>query len=162
VSRTKTPRTTARGFFEVGIYHGKTEVNLGTLLRSAYQLGAAGVFTVGRRYRRQASDTCKAWRHFPVRHFATLDEAIAGLPMSCPLVGVEMGGTPLGEFAHPERAAYLLGAEDDGLPDAVMARCHHVVSLGSVRVPSFNVAVAGSIVMYDRVFGWSGAGQEAA
>ena len=140
-----------RGYFEIGVYHTKTPVNLGTLLRSAYQLGAAGVFTVGRRYSSQSSDTCKAWRHIPVRHFATLDELVNGLPMGCPLVGVEMGGTPLSGFKHPARAAYLLGAEDYGLvPDALL-RCHAVVSIEAVRVPSFNVAVAGSLVMYDRL-----------
>ncbi|MFK5282415.1 TrmH family RNA methyltransferase, partial [Lacticaseibacillus paracasei] len=46
---------------------------------------------------------------------------------------------------------YLLGAEDHGLPDVVIQRCHRLVSLESVRTPSFNVAVAGSLVMYDRL-----------
>ena len=34
------------GYFEIGIYNGKTEVNMGTLWRSAYQLGASGIFIV--------------------------------------------------------------------------------------------------------------------
>lgn len=141
-----------RGYFEVGIYHGKSEVNIGTLLRSAYQLGAAGVFTVGRRYKRQSSDTYKAWRHIPLRHFADIGALVEALPYSCPLVGVEMGGEPLEDFAHPERAAYLLGAEDHGLPEEALAECHSVVRLNASRVPSYNVAVAGSLVMYHRQF----------
>ena len=45
-----------KGYFEIGIYQPKYEENIGTLMRSAYQLGAAGVFTVGKRYRKQVGD----------------------------------------------------------------------------------------------------------
>lgn len=144
-----------RGYFEIGVYRTKTEANVGTLWRSAYQLGAAGIFTVGCRYRRQSSDTLQTWKHVPLRHFNTLDEMLAVRPHDCLLVGVEMGGTPLSEFRHPERAIYLLGAEDNGLPADVLRRCNQLVSLECVNTPSFNVAVAGSVVAYDRVFGRS-------
>lgn len=140
-----------RGFFEIGIYHSKTEVNLGTLWRSAYQLGAAGIFTIGRRYKTQSSDTLKTWRHIPMRQYNTIDELVETLPNACPLIGIEMGGLPLSTFTHPERACYLLGAEDHGLPPTIMKRCHYNVSIGAMRTASFNVAVAGSIVMYDRM-----------
>ena len=139
-----------RGFFEIGIYHPKSPCNVGTLWRSAYQLGAAGIFTVGQRFPKQSSDTPKTYRHVPLRTFTTLDDLIEGLPYDCPLVGVEMGGSELREFKHPERAVYLLGAEDHGLPPSVLARCHRIVSLQAVRTESYNVAVAGSLVMYDR------------
>ena len=66
------------------------------------------------------------------------------------LVAVEMGGEPLHSFEHPERAVYLLGSEDNGLPDAVVRACHRHVTLPAVRTESFNVAAAGSILMYDR------------
>ena len=54
---------------------------------------------------------------------------------------------------RPQQAVYLLGAEDNGLPPRVLEKCHRLVSLPSVRTNSYNVAVAGSLVMYDRVFG---------
>jgi tRNA G18 (ribose-2'-O)-methylase SpoU len=141
----------SRGFFEIGIYHGKTTMNVGTLWRSAYQLGAAGIFTIGKRYTRQASDTVKAFRHVPMREFDDFDSFLAAQPYSCPLIGVEMGGRDVLKFAHPERAIYLLGAEDTGLPSLVIRRCQHVISLPAVRRESYNVAVAGSIVMFDRI-----------
>lgn len=141
----------SRGFFEIGIFHGKAEVNLGTLWRSAYQLGAAGIFTIGRRYKMQSSDTYKSWRHIPLRQYNTIDELVEALPNACPLIGIEMGGHSLSKFTHPERACYLLGAEDHGLPDSIIQRCHRLVSLEAARTASFNVAVAGSIVMYDRL-----------
>lgn len=139
-----------RGFFEIGIYRGKTPANVGTLWRSAYQMGAAGIFTVGRRYPNQASDTVKAYRHIPCREFADFDALLSGLPQSAPIVAVEMGGRPLRNFVHPERAVYLLGAEDHGIPAGILARCHHRISLPAIRTESYNVAVAGSLVMFDR------------
>lgn len=139
-----------RGYCAIGIVNGKTEANLGTLHRSAYVYGAAFVFTVGRRYTHQASDTPKSWRHMPVFHYADLDDLIAHLPYSCPLVGVEMTDEahPIGAFAHPERAVYLLGAEDNGLTLDALRRCHSILRLPGDR--SVNVAVAGSIVLFDR------------
>lgn len=38
----KTQMISNRGYFEIGVYHPKTPMNVGTLWRSAYQLGAAG------------------------------------------------------------------------------------------------------------------------
>ena len=138
------------GYFEIGIVHGKTEYNIGTLWRSAYQLGASGIFTVGKRYSQQCSDTTKAWRHIPLRNYETFEEFYNAIPYDCQLIGVEMGGDDLREFSHPKRCVYLLGAEDHGLSPEIAGRCHGLVSIGSLRVQSYNVAVAGSIVMYDR------------
>lgn len=140
-----------RGYFEIGVYHPKTGANIGTLWRSAFQLGASGIFVIGARYRHQSSDTVKAYRHVPLRHFDTFDSFFAQLPHAAPLVGIEMGGRPLGTTSHPESGVYLLGAEDHGLPQHVMDKCHRIISLEAMRTPSFNVAVAGSIVMYDRM-----------
>ena len=140
-----------RGYFEIGIYQGKTEENIGTLWRSAYQLGASGIFTIGRRYRRQSSDTSKAFRHIPLRHYTDYADFTHHRPLGAVLVGVEMGGIPLKEYVHPEQAIYLLGAEDYGLPEPIREKCNHIVSIESLGLPSYNVAVAGSLVMYDRM-----------
>lgn len=140
------------GYFEIGIFHTKNSQNIGTLWRSAYQLGAAGIFTIGKRYSRMASDTVCAQNNIPLRHFLDMGEFLAQRPVGALLVGIEMGGKPLRDFTHPPRAIYLLGAEDSGLPDNVLRLCNLVVSLESTRVPSYNVSVAGSIVMYHRMF----------
>ncbi len=140
-------------YFEIGIYQSKTVDNLGTLWRSAYQLGAAGVFTIGRRYKNQPSDPFAVHKHIPLRNFTDFDQFMAQKPSGAVLVGVEMGGIPLSQFDHPPQAVYLLGAEDSGLPHAVREKCNAIVSLEAMVKASYNVAVAGSIVMYDRVFG---------
>ncbi len=139
-----------RGYFEIGIYRTKTAANVGTLWRSAYQLGAAGIFTIGQRYSYQASDTLKAYRHLPMREFLTFDEFILSRPKAARLVGVEMGGKPLAKYHHPQQAIYLLGAEDFGLSDNIIKQCDMLVSIESLRTESYNVAVAGSLIMYHR------------
>lgn len=140
-----------RGWFGVGISHGKTLQNLGTLWRTAHVLGADFLFTIGHRYVRHATDTTKAWRSVPLWHFADLEAFRAAMPTDAPLIGVELDqrAVPLAEFKHPERAIYLLGAEDHGLTAAERLACHHIVQLPGEM--SVNVAVAGSVTLFDRV-----------
>jgi tRNA G18 (ribose-2'-O)-methylase SpoU len=139
------------GYFEIGVYYPRNSANVGTLWRSAYQLGAAGIFTIGRPYKRQTSDTADSSWHIPLRHFANFDEFLSARPLGALLVGIEMQGSPLAAFQHPTRAIYLLGAEDSGLPPRILAVCNCVVAIEAVRSQSYNLAVAGSIVMYDRL-----------
>jgi tRNA G18 (ribose-2'-O)-methylase SpoU len=142
----------ARGFFVVGVFRPKREANVGSLWRSASLYGAAMVFTVGARYARQASDTPNTPAHTPLLHFVDVEDLVEHLPHGCPLVGVEMAdeAVPLAGFAHPLRAAYLLGSEDNGLPAEVLKRCHHAVRIESVQPWSMNVACAGTVLLYDR------------
>ena len=143
-----------RGYFEIGIYHGKTPANLGTLWRSAYQLGAAGIFLIGSRFRKQASDTTEAYRHIPLRQYVDFDHFQDSRPYDCMLIGIEIGGRKLSGYTHPERAIYLLGAEDHGLPKQVIEKCQSIISLESINTLSYNVAVAGSLIMYHRQYGY--------
>lgn len=139
------------GYFGVAVYHPKAEVNIGTLFRSAWIFGAAFLATIGQRYGKQRSDTLKAPLRIPLLHYLTFDDFKNHLPWACPLVGVELAPSSalLNDFTHPERCVYLLGAEDHGLPPVVLGQCHRVVRM--VGRHCLNVAVAGSIVMHDRV-----------
>lgn len=140
-----------RGYFGIGIQNVKTEANIGTLWRSAFILGASFIFTIGNRYKRQASDTVQSWRHIPLYNYQTFEEFYRAMPYDCRLIGIELTdkSTPIAEFKHPERCVYLLGAEDSGLSGEAIARCHELIILpGSYCM---NVSVAGSIVLYDRV-----------
>lgn len=143
---------TPRGFFAVGVWHPKTAVNVGSLWRNAHLFGAAFVFTVGRRYRMQAADTPKTPLSTPLFHYEDVEDLLDHLPWSAPLVGVELDprAEPLPTYRHRERSVYLLGAEDHGLPVDVLDACHDVVQIPSMLPQSMNVAVAGSLVLYDR------------
>jgi tRNA G18 (ribose-2'-O)-methylase SpoU len=142
-----------RGFFGIGIEAGKTPDNIGGLFRSAHAFGAAFIFTIGHRYpdRYQATDTTKADRHIPLLTFADFADFYAHAPRDVEVIGVEqtMGSVDLGGFTHPDRAVYVLGAEDHGLSDAAIAGCDRLVEIPTAYC--LNVATAGSIVLYDRV-----------
>jgi tRNA G18 (ribose-2'-O)-methylase SpoU len=152
VTRRRADRDARRGYFAVGIWHPKNSANTGSLLRSAWLYGAAFVFTVGCRYDRQASDTVSTPHAVPLLHFASITDLAAHLPWSAALVGVELtdDAVPLAGFRHPPRACYLLGAEDHGLPPAVLDRCHHLVRIETPRPVSLNVACAGTVVLHHR------------
>ena len=88
----------------------------------------------------------------PLDEFADWNEFASSTPPGSRLVAIEMGGTPLHDFEHPlGHTTYILGSEDNGLPESVLRACDHHVALPSLRAESFNVAVAGSLVMYDRM-----------
>ena len=139
-----------QGFFGIGIQNGKTPENLGVLWRSAQNLGASFIFTIGNRYAKQACDTHKAIGAMPYFHYKTFDEFYEHLPKGAMLVGVELDkkAVSLETFEHPRRCVYLLGAEDNGLSRIAMDKSHFLIKFKSVL--SLNVSVAGSIVMYDR------------
>lgn len=138
-----------KGYYAIGIYEPKTETNIGTLWRSAHNFGADFLFTIGRRYAKERSDTTKAGRHIPLYDYKDWEDFISHLPDGCELVCVEQadGARELSAAVHPERAVYVLGAEDYGIPPDKM-RGHQKVFIDTPMC--INVAVAGSIVMYDR------------
>jgi tRNA G18 (ribose-2'-O)-methylase SpoU len=143
-----------RGYFGIGIDRCKTPVNIGSLLRSAHAFGADFCFTVGIRgcgkYRRTATDTTDATAHLPFTQYEDLSAFLAARPRGCQIVAVEVDGErTLGEFNHPERAMYVLGPEDGDVRKEIRELAQHTVRLPTAYC--LNVAVAGAIVMHDRI-----------
>lgn len=140
----------SRGYFGIGIYHAKNESNIGTLWRSANILGADFIFTIGKRYSKQCSDTMATPRHIPLFHYTDWEDFFRHIPYDCPVVAVEIDekAIPLESYHHRERCIYLLGAEDGGIPKEILAKCKETVKL--LGDTCMNVSTAGSIVMYDR------------
>lgn len=126
-------------------------LNLGNLMRSAHGFGASFTFTVGATYQalEARADTSKGQIHMPHYNWRSIGEM--ELPHGCKLVGVELldEAIDLPSFRHPLRAAYVLGPEMGSLSAEMLARCDY-----TVKIPTsfcVNVAMAGAIVMYDRV-----------
>ena len=144
-----------RGYFAIGIQNNKTPANLGTLWRTAHVLGAAFIFTIGTRYKHQPADVYRTPRHIPLYRYDTVDEFIAARPVDCPIVGVELRleSVPLPLVKHPTRAIYVLGPEDQSISPALRRHLDFIVDIPQPGMPEgcLNVAVAGSIVLYDRV-----------
>lgn len=142
---------TARGYFAIGAERMSKALNLGNLMRSAHGFGASFTFTVGATYHalEARADTSKGQWHLPHYDWRSMDEI--ALPKGCVLVGIELtdDAIDLPSFRHPLRAAYVLGPEMGSISAPLLGRCQHVV-----RIPTrfcINVAMAGAIVMYDRV-----------
>lgn len=140
-----------RGYFAIGAQRISKALNLGNLMRSAHAFGASFTFTIGATYQalEARADTSKGQNHLPHYNWAGPSELL--LPQGCRLVGVELAdeAIDLPSFRHPLKAAYVLGPEQGSLSPELLERCDHVV-----KIPTrfcINVAMAGAIVMYDRV-----------
>ncbi len=141
-----------RGYFGIGVEGISKPMNLGSLWRTAHAFGAAFVFTIGAQYERAAgelADTSKTSDQVPLHEFAGLGQF--RLPRGCLLVGIEIldGAVELPSFPHPRQAAYVLGPERGALSPDLLARCAHTVKIPTKF--SVNLALAGAIVMYDRL-----------
>jgi TrmH family RNA methyltransferase len=121
--------------------------NVGTLLRSALAFGAASVAL--------GPHTADPYGHKAVR-------ASMGALFSVPLARVRSveelpgrtvalvagGGVPLRELAGAEPRTYVIGAEREGLPAAVVADCDEVAHI-PIAFESLNAAMAGTVALYE-------------
>jgi tRNA G18 (ribose-2'-O)-methylase SpoU len=142
---------TSRGYFAIGAERISKAMNLGNLVRSANAFGASFVFLIDAQYNRETakSDTSNAEVALPIYDIS--DPGQLKLPRGCRLVGVELvpDAIDLPSFRHPMQAAYVFGPERGSLSPELLARCDHIV-----RIPTrfcINLAVAGAVVMYDRM-----------
>lgn len=139
-----------RGYAAIALHSPKTDGNIGGAVRAAgifgarlVVIGAARTSTKGRVER---TDPRSTHRHLPVQW---LPNVLDGLPHECSAVAVEMSprATRLPDFQHPERAFYIFGAEDTGIPQELLDVCDHVVQ---IPAGSMNLAAAVNVVLYDR------------
>lgn len=140
-----------RGYCGIGIENIKTETNYGTLFRSAYVMGADFIFLIGKRFKRQCSDTVCSYRHLPLFEFKDAEDFINHIPYDCQPIAIEItdDARDIANFIHPERAIYILGAEDGLISKDIIKHCKATVKIPTTHC--LNVAVAGSIVLYDRL-----------
>src|SRR5262249_24518822 len=117
--------------------------NVGTLLRSADAFGA-GVML---------SDGCadpfgpKALR---AGMGSTLRVPLPKFELRGAVALVADGGVPLSEVELERYSTFVLGAERDGLPDEILAQCDLQATIPVQSVESLNVAMAGTITLYER------------
>lgn len=145
-----------RGYFAAGVDGISKPMNLGNLMRIAHAFGASFFFSVNAqtKYSDAESDTSRAYRTMPVYNYADADAL--RLPVGCELVGVEItdDAVELPRFRHPQRAAYVFGAERASMSKAVLDRCSFVVKIPTRF--SINVGMAGAITLYDRLISLGG------
>lgn len=130
----------------LALWHVADPGNVGTLLRAADAFGAAVALSAG------CADPLggKALR------------ASAGAIFRVPLLGFEEapgrrialvahGGRPLADVDLAGPVSFVLGAEREGLPAAVLAACAETATIPTPGpAESLNVAVAGALALYER------------
>ncbi|HUT49583.1 MAG TPA: RNA methyltransferase [Alphaproteobacteria bacterium] len=141
-----------RGYFGIGVERVSKAMNVGSLFRTAHAFGASFVFSIVSVYDRHEgglADTSDAGRNLPLYEFD--DVRALALPRDCSLVAVEIteDAAELPSFRHPRCAAYVFGAERGGLTPEFLELADHVVKIPTRF--SVNLAVAGAIIMYDRL-----------
>jgi tRNA G18 (ribose-2'-O)-methylase SpoU len=148
-----------RGYFAVGVDGISKPMNLGNLMRIAHAFDASFFFSINAQVKLSdaQSDTSNAQGVIPVYAFPSA--ADFRLPVGCRLVGVEItdDAVELPRFRHPQRAAYVFGAERMSLSGDILKRCEFVVKIPTGF--SINVGMAGAIVMYDRLISLGGYGE---
>jgi 23S rRNA (guanosine2251-2'-O)-methyltransferase len=135
--------------------HVHNPANVGMILRSATAAGVDGVVVPHRGTADIGPVAIKASAgvafRAPILRTETIEEAVAILQEHrFDVVGVDMGGQDLFSADLPERAAYVIGNESDGLSTAAAD-----ASVGTVSIPldngveSLNAAVAASLIAYE-------------
>src|SRR5579864_1945424 len=127
----------------LALWHVADPGNVGTLLRSADAFGAGAARSSG------CADPTgpKALRASMGAVFRVptvpFDDAVGRRVALVP-----RGGTPLAEVALDGEVVFVLGAEREGLPEEVLARCDVRASIPQ-KGESLNVAMAGTIALYE-------------
>lgn len=135
--------------------HLHNPANVGMILRSATAADLDGVVVPHRGTADINAVAIKASAgvafRAPILRTETTDDAIATLlDHRFTIVGLDRGGEPLFGAELPERAAYVLGNESDGLSPSVRASCDRIITVPLAHdVDSLNAAVAASLVAFE-------------
>ena len=128
------------------------EHNVGSLVRTAHAAAAEEVVLVGEReWNVEAAKTSELYT--TVTQLADIEAFRKHLESRrWNLVAVELDHRAVNVFdaEYPERPCFLLGAELAGVPGELLDEAELVVQIPQWGlVPSLNLAIAGSIVLYD-------------
>ena len=151
----------------LALWHVADPGNVGTLLRSADAFGAGVALSpgcadptgpkalrasAGALFRVPVCDFDEALRP-PQAAGSSARASAASLPTLPGITRVALvahGGTPLAEVDLARPVVLVLGAEREGLPEEVLARCDVRASIPQTGdAESLNVAMAGTVALYE-------------
>lgn len=133
-----------RGYFGLAFYEPKFEENIGMAIRSAKCFNADFIAIIGKRYKKQVTNTTLTERHIPLYEYRNLEDFLDHIPFGCEIVGIEIDGRNIKGYIHPERAVYILGGEDRMLPSEIKQR----IKIDTQHC--LNMSVAASIILFHR------------
>jgi tRNA G18 (ribose-2'-O)-methylase SpoU len=139
--------------FAIAAWEISKEHNVGSLVRTAHAAAAAQVILIGEReWNVEAARTADLYTEI-VQLPADVDGFRAHIRRHrWNLVAVELSenSTNLFDARYPDRPCFTLGAEIGGLPTELLDDAELIVQIPQWGlVPCLNLAVAGSIVVYD-------------
>jgi tRNA G18 (ribose-2'-O)-methylase SpoU len=142
---------TRRAPLHVAVENWAHDANIGSVVRTANAVNAAGVHVVGRRrWNRRGAMVTDRYLH--VHHHPDAD-ALAAWAQSAglPLLGVDNtpGAVPLETYDLPRACVLALGSEGTGLTPGLEQRCAAVLAIaqqGSTR--SLNAGAAAAIALH--------------
>jgi tRNA G18 (ribose-2'-O)-methylase SpoU len=139
--------------FAIAAWEISKEHNVGTLVRTAHAAAAEEVILLGdREWNVEAARTSDLYTE--IVQLPADTEALRNhvKEHGWNLVAVELteDSTNLFEAEYPDRPCFLLGAEIGGVPQKLLGDARLIVQIPQWGlVPCLNLAVAGSIVVYD-------------
>ena len=148
------PAAVARGDTWLALEEVRDPGNLGTIIRTANAVGAAGVILVGTCCDAYSREAIRATMGsiFAVPLVAISRDAFVDLAGRWPgdVIGTHLNGTE--DFRAPTRrepALLVMGGEGPGMSEAVAAACTRLVKIPmSGQIDSFNLAIATALVLY--------------
>jgi TrmH family RNA methyltransferase len=139
----------------LGLCNVQDPGNVGSAIRAADGLGAAGVLSL------DATADPRGWKtlrgamgssfHLPIGRGSTEEAVAAATRQGMTVIAtVAAGGSAVADSDLRGPTLILVGSEGSGLPDAVIASAHRRVTIPMRRgVESLNVAVTAAILLFD-------------
>ena len=137
------PEPSAAAEVSLALWRVSDPGNVGALLRSADAFGAGVKLSAG------CADPFgpKALR---AAMGSTFRVPLARFELRNAVALVADGGEPLADVELERYSTFVLGAEREGLPEEIVERCDVRATIPVRSVESLNVAMAGTIALYER------------
>lgn len=132
----------------IGLYNPKSNVNVGSVLRTAFNYNVDLIAIQGKRYKRSCTDTTAAYGHIPLIHTDNLHSVI---PFDHVPIGVELveGARNILDFTHFDNSFYVFGPEDGSLSKEILSWVKTIIYIPSTQC--LNLGICVSTVLYDRM-----------
>lgn len=143
-----------RGLRPVAIagWNTSKEYNVGSLVRTAHAAAAQEVILVGEReWNVEAAKTSELYTDVTILPDAeAFLQHLADRRMQLVAVELDPRSVNLFDAEYPDRPCFVVGGERETLPEVLLDAAELIVELPQWGlVPCLNLAVAGSIVLYD-------------
>ena len=138
--------------FGLAAWNISKEHNVGSLVRTAHATAASEVVLIGEReWNVEAAKTAELYTDIvQLPDVESFRAHLARRRWQLVVVELDDRAVSLFEAAYPDRPCFLVGAELGGVPEELIAEAVAVVQIPQWGlVPSLNLAVAGSLVVYD-------------